>query len=334
MHSDFQNLDSSQFELLCGSLLAAEGFLNVSQFGRAGEVQHGVDFVFDAQDGKRWVAQVKHVRHRLSSPSILQRIVGDLQRGMELLKSDKGLLMVSVPLGRSKLDQLHLVGIEIWDATTLEALLAKHRAVRGKFLQVLDAERQIKELFQGRPSLPSDSALADSLIARLESIQPGKPSATKYEKICTDILSYSFSPSLRAPKVQRRSEDGLDRRDAVFPIGSGSQFWDDIKYGYSSRLVVAEFKNSGKLIGQKEVESLQQYLFSRARRAFGLLCSRLGPSKPALTARRRAWMMSENLILFLTDGDLKDLVRMKLNGEDPTTVLDAGMDEFFLALAP
>jgi hypothetical protein len=99
-------------------------------------------------------------------------------------------------------------------------------------------------------------------------------------------------------------------------------------------MVVAEFKNYDGPIGQSEVESLQQYLLPKAKRSFGLLCSRTPPSDSALKARRRAWMTAENIILFLSDGVLADIIRIRASDDDPSSVLEAQMDEFFIALAP
>lgn len=99
-------------------------------------------------------------------------------------------------------------------------------------------------------------------------------------------------------------------------------------------MVVAEFKNYSEKIGQTEVESLQQYLMPEAKRSFGILCSRKGPSPSAIKARRRAWMTSRNLILFLSDLDLEDLLNKRDAGEDTSIVLDSQMDEFFITLAP
>lgn len=110
------------------------------------------------------------------------------------------------------------------------------------------------------------------------------------------------------------------------PIGSGHPFWETIKYSHASRMVVAEFKNHHQPVGQTEVESLQQYLLPRTRRPYL-------QSQP-IQARRRAWMTPENIILFLSDGDLADLVRLKSREEDPTEVLDAQTDDFFITLAP
>lgn len=47
-------------------------------------------------------------------------------------------------------------------------------------------------------------------------------------------------------------------------------------------MVVAEFKNHTEKIGPAEVESLQQYLMPEAKRSFGILCSRKGPSPSAI----------------------------------------------------
>jgi hypothetical protein len=45
-------------------------------------------------------------------------------------------------------------------------------------------------------------------------------------------------------------------------------------------------------------------------------------------------MLSDSLILFVSDGDLTELVRRRQTEEDPAVVLDAQMDEFFLELSP
>ena len=51
-------------------------------------------------------------------------------------------------------------------------------------------------------------------------------------------------------------------------------------------------------------------------------------------ARRRAWMTSRNLVLFLSDLDLQDLLAKRDADEDTSAALDSQMDEFFITLAP
>jgi hypothetical protein len=61
---------------------------------------------------------------------------------------------------------------------------------------------------------------------------------------------------------------------------------------------------------------------------------RIGASKSAIKARRRTWQASGNLIVFLFDEQLTELLACKARGEDPTEVINEQLDDFFLALAP
>ncbi len=213
----------------------------------------------------------------------------------------------------------------------LEAILDQEPKLREEFLSF----RRSKEKFESfaDQDIPPSGPTGTTLINALQAVIPGS-GWQEYEKVCVDILNYLFVPPLRMPKIQSTSEDGLDRRDAIYPTGTGHAFWDNIKYQHSARMVVAEFKNYSEKIGQTEVESLQQYLMPEAKRSFGILCSRKGPSPSAIKARRRAWMTSRNLILFLSDLDLEDLLNKRDAGEDTSIVLDSQMDEFFITLAP
>ena len=183
------------------------------------------------------------------------------------------------------------------------------------------------------PPLPPDPRVQE-LIGRLDTLPPGKETFRDFEDLCVEILNYAFFPQLGVPSVQSRSEDGLDIRDAVYPINSDHAFWQEIRRTCSTRFMVAEFKNYTESIQQREVESIQQYLYSKAMRMFGVLCSRGRPSASAISARRRAWVEADKLILLLSDEELKDLVRARSYGESSSDVLDAQLQEFFLRLAP
>jgi hypothetical protein len=45
-------------------------------------------------------------------------------------------------------------------------------------------------------------------------------------------------------------------------------------------------------------------------------------------------MEFDKLIVFLSDEDLKDLIRARALGGDTTEVIDTQLDEFFLTLSP
>ena len=334
MTHDFASLDPEQFELFCGALLTAEGFRDVRHFGRRGD--GGIDWIATAPDGTRLIAQVKRFSRPVTSPSVVGVGVVDLQNGLSLTKSDRAILMVSVPLPKTMAARLQKLapGVEVWDAEFLGNLLEKHAALSSELHYLKTAQEGLANLIKpvARSEAPDERGAA--LISQLDSIPRGKPGWRAYEDTCIQILAFCFVPPLRLPRIQTTTDDGLDRRDAIFPIGTGNVFWDGVKHQHASRMVVAEFKNYADPIGQAEVESLQQYLLPSALRSFGLLCSRHAPSQSAIRARRRAWLIASNIILFLSDDDLKEMIRIRSDDDDPATLLDTKLDEFFIHLAP
>ena len=264
--------------------------------------------------------------------SDLRRTLLDLNRAITFAGAQMGLLMTTTKVPTQVVDELPPTpNVLIWDADMLESILDQDPKVLDEFLRF----RKSKERFESfaDQDIPTAGPTSESLLKALSEVVPGS-GWQDYEKVCVDILNYLFVPPLRMPEIQSTTEDGLDRRDAIYPIGTGHPFWDNIKYQYSARMVVAEFKNHAEKIGQIEIESLQQYLMPEAKRSFGILCSRKAPSQSAIRARRRAWMTSRNLILFLSDLDLEDLLAKRDAGEDTSLVLDSQMDEFFITLAP
>jgi hypothetical protein len=334
---DFKLLGSQQFEILCGLLLAAEGF-NSLQLSEPFSYtdKYGIDWQFQSSDGARCIAQVKLYHRDVSSLSILQSEILDLDRGRAIVGAEKAFLIVSVVLSEKILQEINYDShIAIWDALFLSSLLDKHPDVKKVYSDLIKSNNPLEQFLRGHVAAsPPQYDQSNILLQRLAELPAGKKNWRKYEDLCIDILTYGFAPPLRPPKIQSWTEDGLDRRDAIFPIGGDHPFWQNIKYSHSSRMVVVEFKNYESSVGQTEVESLQQYLLPKARRSFGLLCVRKNPSESALKARRRAWMIAENIILFLSDGDMAEIVRLRAENSDPSIVLETQMDDFFISLAP
>lgn len=327
---DFSKFGWQEFEMLCARLLQASGYTLQRQGARTQDI--GVDFTFSDPAGETWVAEVKHFTRPRTGTTVLRQAALQLNSAKQFTGAAKGLLIVSMLLPQNLKEDIETrEGISVWDSRYLSLLLAKHPEIEQDFLLLLDAQAIARRgLEQPAPLDPR----AQELISRLEALPPGKETFRDFEDICVEILNYAFFPQLGVPSVQSRSEDGLDIRDAVFPITGDHAFWQEIKRTCSTRFMVAEFKNYTESIRQREVESIQQYLYSKAMRMFGVLCTRSQPSESAFLARRRAWVEADKLILLLSDEELKDLVRAKSYGEKPTDVLDAQLEEFFLRLAP
>jgi Restriction endonuclease len=327
---DYSKFGWQEFEMLCARLLQASGHTLQKQGARSQDI--GVDFTFTDPVGKTWVAEVKHFKRPRTGTTVLRQAAVQLNSAKQFTGAVNGLLIISMLLPQNlKHDIEAREGITVWDSRHLNELLARHPEVENDFIRLLDAHAVARRgLGQAAPLDPR----AQELIARLEALPPGRANFREFEDLCVEILNYAFFPQLGVPAVQSRSEDGLDIRDAVFPIAGDHDFWQEIKRTCQTRFMVAESKNYTESVRQREVESIQQYLYSKAMRMFGVLCSRSQPSQSALLARRRAWVEAGKLILLLSDEELKDLVRAKSYGEKPTDVLDAQLGEFFLRLAP
>lgn len=327
---DLTFLSGEQFEMLCARLLPSAGYKVRRQEARARDI--GVDFSVEDEAGAIWLVEVKHFRRLRASTAALRQGAVQLQRSLELLSASGGILIVSMMIPtRVKTELEDIEHITIWDGRIIREFLESNPDVEAEFQALLDAQSTIERRISEEACLNDRAA---ELIRRLEDLPPGRETWREYEDLCVEILNYALISPFKVPSIQSRSDDGLDIRDAVYPIGNGNSFWDEIKRTCSTRFSVSEFKNYSEPITQREVESIQQYLFGKAMRNFGLLCSRREPSDSALVARRRAWMEFDKLIVFLSDEDLKDLIRARALGVDTTEVIDTQLDEFFLTLSP
>jgi hypothetical protein len=327
---DYSKFGWQEFEMLCARLLQASGYTLQRQGAQSRDI--GVDFTFNDPSGKTWVAKVKHLPRPRTGITVLRQAAVQLNSAKQLIGAQNGLLIVSMMLPQNLKEDIEArEGITVWDSRRLNELLANHPEIERDFLVLLDAQAVARR--GAEPFSPLDPR-GQELISRLETLPPGRETYRQFEDLCVEILNYAFFPQLGVPAVQSRSEDGLDIRDAVFPITGNYAFWQEIKRTCSTHFMVGEFKNYTESVRQREVEYIQQYLYSKAMRMFGVLCSRSQPSESALLARRRAWVEADKLILFLSDDELKDLVRAKSYGEKPTDVLDDQLGEFFLRLVP
>lgn len=222
--------------------------------------------------------------------------------------------------------------ITLLDQASLEDLLLAHPEVAGRFARLASVR---SETLEGLPRpVAVSSRRATDLKDRLSRLPSGHAHYRDYEDLGVEILNYIFHGILGPPRIQTRSDDGLDRRDAIYPIVKPGDCFSLIRSSCQTMFVVAEFKNLSEPPGQTEVESLQQYLYADAMRRFGLLISRKLPSPAALAARRRAWLEFKKLILIIDDATLADLVDCASASESPERILELQLLEFFSTLTP
>lgn len=170
-----------------------------------------------------------------------------------------------------------------------------------------------------------------NLIRQLQSCAPGITHSAEFERILGQIVRFLFIPPLERLLVQSRRADGHEIRDLVLPNTGTSLFWDSLRQEFQSRHIVLELKNHNKSVGKQQVAQLREYLRRKSMGRFGLLVSRLPPSASALQARADAYSDENCLILFLSDAELSEMVRIRETGADPSVVLQTMKEEFELS---
>jgi len=319
---DLRQLDYRQFELLVGLLLQREGYTIVSSsLTHKRETLRGPDFETVAPDGGSVFVEVKHFSRPVLGSSQIRQFIGDIDRYRALAPAT-GLLVVSTPLSASALEVVDRTqNLSVWDCDAIFRLLSKYPDVEQLFADAIHAKSPLDAAAVGLLSPPGPSPQPTAARSRAEAlgdaivgIPCGSGAWRDYELACTDALSYIFSPDLAAPEIQSRSDDGLDILDAIYPIRAVDGPWSLIRAEYTTRFAVAEFKNYCDEIGQRQVESIAQYLWAPARRSFGMLVSRKAPSSSAIAQRRREWLDVQKCIVFLSDDNLLEMLQIRESG--------------------
>lgn len=174
----------------------------------------------------------------------------------------------------------------------------------------------------------------ESLIRKIETWEPRENSFTRYEEVCVDVLKCLFSEDLELWRKQETSNDKLFRFDLVCKIHNGNQkeFWQIAERYFNSKYIVFEFKNYEGEIGQKEVVITEKYLYQKALRKVAILISTNGADENAEKMIHGILREEGKLILSLSNLDLLNMLRKKMDNEDPAQYLSEKLDELLLDL--
>lgn len=327
---NLQELSGQEFEVLVGLLLKRTGHEIVQ--GPGPSMVRGPDYQAITPDGQELVVEVKHFRRGLGKSQISQ-FIGDLDRYRMQNPSAKGLLVLSSEISQELKSSLRQQShIDVWDGINVQMMLSQHPDISNIFQSLQASQQSFISQVAFLTGPPTNRA--SELCSEMRKLPCGTGHWKDYERICTEILTYVFSPDLAAPEIQSRSDDGLDIIDAIFPIRSNAAPWSIVRAEYRTRFAVAEFKNYCDPIGQRQVESIAQYLWDKAHRTFGILVSRKNASQSAAAQRRRQWLESGKMIVLLSDDDLCEMLNMKESGGQPFDIIDSQLEDFLRTLTP
>ena len=332
--SNWDELDSESFENLVYDLLIAEK-LQVTR--QTGSKDHGFDFLayFDnvlpgnIVSKQKWLVEAKFYKNsKLSVKSIAQFC------GIAKLSDAHAMLFVTNSYLTNAAKDFIANGIEdlnvlVWDVNIIEDLLTKHDNIRNTYFttHLIPKDSTIK-IF--------DTALikTNEMISNLKDCPEGKEGWKDFENICIGILNYLFVPPLLIPKIQSRTESGLDIRDAVYPNRCDHTNWQIIRNDYDAKYIVVEFKNystnkNGSEINKDAVNQARNYLKKSIGR-IAFICSKKKPNSSGIEAQKQAFTEENKLILFLNNENLIEMLMRKYRNEDPSDIILDLIDEFNL----
>lgn len=171
-------------------------------------------------------------------------------------------------------------------------------------------------------------AEAEKLKQRLSSIQPGRESASEYQRNVLEILNYLFNPDLIDGQPEVRTVDGTERRDIIFTNDSDESFWEYVRHEHSGFVLMFETKNMQEL-DLSAINQTATYLGDRVGR-LGIIVTRQQTPENIRRKIFSVWNDSSprKVILTLTDAEMHELLELRCRGGSPTKWMQSHYRKF------
>lgn len=170
------------------------------------------------------------------------------------------------------------------------------------------------------------------LCLALRDLDPGRPDASAFEHLATDVINYLFGRNLSRIEPQNILDNGL-RIDLCAKILPKDFFWQNLVRDFNCRYIVFEFKNYKSKISQEQVYSTEKYLLRDALRTIAIVFSQQGPDKGAKIASKGALREAGKVIIHLDLNDVCKMLEEKDGGGTPEKLLEERFDEMLMTLA-
>lgn len=173
------------------------------------------------------------------------------------------------------------------------------------------------------------------LIEKLDNCDSGNNDSNdkKYENICSNIIKMLFNSEFYKVSEQHKTKDEMFRMDLLCSLKETTGFWQFLMNFYKTKFVVFEFKNYSDNISQNLIYITEKYLFSAALRNVAFIVSRKGFNENAQKAVMGCLKENGKLIIGLNDYDLKNMLAMKQNGEEPSDYLLDKVEDMLMSVS-
>lgn len=196
----------------------------------------------------------------------------------------------------------------------------------------------VEQIEQEAPSLElgwiQHKDISSTLLIDLDNCPIGKSGATLFENVCFDLLQYIFSDDLSLWQKQEKSNMDLYRFDLLCRIkdNTNKTFWNMAERFFNSKYIIFEFKNYTEMITQKEIYTTEKYLYQKALRNVAVIIARNGYDENSIWASKGCLRENGKLIILLTIDDLKAMVELRKDEQDPSEFLLNKLDELLIEL--
>ena len=175
-------------------------------------------------------------------------------------------------------------------------------------------------LNQSRIEMPD----GNELINKINNCPKGKEGWSQFEEIGGEVFTYLFADSFRNYKctIQETTTDGIFRRDMIVynTFKESPSFWQLVKEDYNANLIIIDFKNYTDLLNPDQFYNPSKYMNKLAGH-FAIVISRCGLNESAKKLQLKL-LEEEKLIMCLSDVELINLIKIKMEGQDPLCTLE------------
>lgn len=267
-----------------------------------------------------WYFEIKARRNRVGLQEVRQ-FATVAQTTSTSTPGSRFVLVCNCPLTIHAKEVAAHFGIDVWDPMMLLRIVPDE--VLRKYFGVPSGEVKTDDDTQSK---------GKALVEALSQTEAGRPHWSQYQRLMSEVLEFLFCPPLERPLDEVPDVDRRNRRDMILENGASDGFWSRLRDVYDAHYIVADAKNYVSPLGKTPVLDVAHYLKPHGCGMFGLILSRNGPGGAAKHAMREQWVASRQLIVVLSDTDVEEMVRLKVEAGDPETLLRRKIAEFRISL--